>query len=66
MEPVLKIYLDAKGKVSVEGTIEDDCINLQVLLKCAEAVSARMAASRNGVIHSDLQGALGLTDPRRN
>lgn len=60
MKPAIEIYLDHNGKVTVSGNIEDDHINLQILLKCAEAVVARMAQARVGGSSSDLSHALKL------
>ena len=65
MKPVIEIYLDPHGRVTVNGTIEDDHINLQLLLKSAEAVVARMAQMRVGGSPSDLQHALQLVKPGR-
>lgn len=43
MEPMIKIFLDPNGKVTMNGTCDDHGLNLQVLLKCAEAVGVQLA-----------------------
>ena len=65
MKPAIEIYLDPYGKVTVNGTIEDDHINLQLLLKSAEAVVARMGQARVGGSPSDVAHALHLVKPGR-
>lgn len=58
MEPMIRIFLDPNGKVTMNGTCDDHGVNLQVLLKCAEAVGAEMAKTQ-----SPIKKALSLVIP---
>lgn len=62
MKPVLEIYLDTRGKVTINGTIEDDGLNLQLLLKAAEAVALRFA-QKNGRTPGDAHAPLSIVVP---